>query len=130
MTERKKKVLLLDDEKAIREIASFMLDRIGWEVEAVRDGEEAVSAYTRTKEAGTPFDLVIFDINIPGGMGGDEAFNKLLGLDPDVRAIVSSGQALHPIMVNYKKYGFRGSLAKPYTLKDLREELKRATAGV
>lgn len=129
MRELKKKVLVLDDEKIIGEIASFMLNQIGCEVEVVRDGEAAVSAYMRTKAAGRPFDLVILDINIRGGMGGEEAFRKLLGMDPDVRAIVSSGQLQHPIMTDYKKYGFRGSLQKPYSIHELREELKRAISG-
>ncbi len=129
MTGLKKKALFLDDERAIGEIASFMLNQIGWDVEVVRDGEAAVSAYLRKKEEGSPFDLLIFDINIHGGMNGDEAFKKLLGIDPEVKAIVCSGQQHHPVMVDYKKYGFRGSLHKPYSINDLREELKKATTS-
>jgi len=121
----KGKVLLMDDEEAVREVVGEMLKMIGYEVEFAKEGAEAVEFYKKAKESAEPFDAVILDLTVPGGMGGKDAIQKLLEIDPGVKAIVSSGYSNDPIMSDFKKYGFRGVVAKPYKIGELSEELHR-----
>lgn len=119
----KGKILFMDDEELIRDLAYEILSLLGYEVILVRDGKEAIVSYKEAQESSDPFDAVIMDLTVPGGMGGYEAMNILLKIDPNVRAIVSSGYSTDPIMADYKKYGFKGIVPKPYTVKDLAEIL-------
>ena len=121
----KGKILLMDDEDIIREAVGEILESLGYRVKFVRDGTEAFEAYKTAKESGHPFDVVIMDLTIPGGMGGKEALKKLKGIDPSVKAIVSSGYSHDPIMSDYKKYGFMGMITKPYRVNQLSEEVSR-----
>ena len=119
------RVLVMDDEPMICEILGEALPMFGFEVEFARDGRTAIDRY---KDAmGTPgaFDVVIMDLRIQGGMGGDEAIERLRQIDPDIRAIVSSGYSDDPIMANHADYGFRGVLRKPYKILELRDVLQR-----
>jgi PAS domain S-box-containing protein len=118
------KVLVMDDEEIIRKMLSNMLKLAGYEAELTGDGAEALERYAQTMKSGKPFDAVIMDLTVPGGMGGKEAIKKLLHLDPDARVIVSSGYATDPIMSEYKKYGFSAVIAKPYSVKQLEETLR------
>jgi DNA-binding NarL/FixJ family response regulator len=79
--------------------------------------------------SGQPFDVVIMDLTIPGGVGGKEAIKELLAMDPEVRAIVSSGYSNDPIMADFKRYGFKGVVAKPYEIRELVEVLNRVISG-
>lgn len=115
------RVLVMDDEEVVRGVAGEILGHLGYEVEFARDGDEAVELYNRTRENGRVFDLVIMDLTVPGGMGGKEAIKKLLVLDPEVRVIVSSGYSNDPVMSEYRKYGFRGVITKPYKPEELSE---------
>jgi two-component system, cell cycle sensor histidine kinase and response regulator CckA len=90
---------------------------------SAREGNEAISLYEQALKSGRPFDAVIMDLTIPGGMGGKDAVIKLLKIDPGVKAIVSSGYSDDPIMARYKDYGFCGVVSKPYTLKSLSETI-------
>lgn len=119
------KVLLMDDEEIIRETAGDMLKYMGYDVAFARDGNEAILVYKKALGSDCPFDAVIMDLTIPGGMGGKEAIQKLLEIDPGVRAIVSSGYSSDPIMANHRQYGFAGVVAKPYKTKDLGAALKK-----
>jgi PAS domain S-box-containing protein len=110
------RVLILDDERAIAGVLSHMLGRLGYLSQWVPDGRNAVEEYCRARESGEPYGLLIMDMTIPGGMGGKEALEKLKEIDPDVRAVMSSG---YSNLTDYASYGFRGILAKPYTLSDL-----------
>jgi PAS domain S-box-containing protein len=121
----KGKILLMDDEDIIRESVGEILESLGYSVGFVRDGSEAIAAYKKAEESGEPFDVVIMDLTIPGGMGGKEALKKLKGICPGVKAIVSSGYSHDPIMADYKKYGFMGVITKPYKVKQLSEEVHR-----
>jgi CheY-like chemotaxis protein len=114
-----RRILIMDDDQTVREIAVSMLTFIGCSVEEAGDGKEAITFYTKARQDGVPFDIVIMDLTIPGGMGGKEAIAALLAVDPQARVVVSSGYANDPIMANYKEYGFRGVLPKPFKMDDL-----------
>jgi len=115
----KGRVLVMDDEEAIRDVARAMLARLGYRAEVAPDGRAAIAIYQMAQEAGDPFDTVIMDLTVPGGMGGKEAVKALLALDPHVTAIVSSGYADDPVMSEYQRFGFKGVVPKPFTVKDL-----------
>ena len=102
-----------------------MLKALGYEVEIARDGEETIEKYRTAKEIGKPFDAVIMDLTIPGGMGGKDAIKSLKKLNHDVRAIVSSGYSNDPIVAEYKDYGFKATLSKPFGMQELSEILHR-----
>jgi len=119
----KGKILVMDDEEVIREVAGEMIEVLGYEAEFVKDGTEAIELYKKAKESAQPFDAIIMDLTIPGGMGGKETIQKLIKIDPETKAIVCSGYSNDPIMADYRKYGFRGIIAKPYNLKELGEIL-------
>lgn len=113
------KILVMDDEEFIRNTAGEMLATVGYTVGYADDGAQAIDLYIRARESGEPYDLIIMDLTIPGGMGGVEAIQKLLEIAPDAKAIVSSGYANGPIMADFKEYGFKGVIAKPYRTDEL-----------
>lgn len=119
----KGKTLVMDDEEAIRDLAGQMLRFLGYQVEFARDGDEAIQLYRQAREAGAPFDVVLIDLTIPGGMGGKETIKKLKEIDPQIKAVVSSGYYTDPVMSNYRESGFSGVIAKPYCMKELSEVL-------
>ncbi len=113
------RVLVMDDDELIRQAAGEMLRRLGYEVEFAQDGAEALEKYRQAIAEKEPLDLLIMDLTIPGGMGGMEAIQKLREIDPEVRAIVSSGYSSDPVMAEAAKYGFNGVVAKPYGIAEL-----------
>jgi CheY-like chemotaxis protein len=121
------KVLIMDDDEMVRFVAGETLKRYGFEVEFAIDGLQAVDLYRTRWEQGAPFLAVILDLNIPGAMGGEEAMQKLLEIDPAARGFVSSGRTDDPVMVNYQRYGFSGTIEKPYFYlnKQLMEEFSK-----
>jgi CheY-like chemotaxis protein len=94
-------------------------------VEFARDGGEAIELYREAREVSKPFHVVIMDLTIPGGMGGREAIKRLLEIDPEIKAIVSSGYSNDPVISEYKKYGFSGVVAKPFKIQELVDVLNR-----
>ncbi|MDO8142469.1 MAG: response regulator [Candidatus Brocadiales bacterium] len=115
----KGRILVMDDEAFVRDVAGRMLTKLGYEVDFAKNGAEAIGLYKKSKDSGQPFDAVIIDLTIPGGMGGKETIQKLLEIDPDVKAIVSSGYSDDAIMSDYRKYKFSGVIAKPYRIEEL-----------
>ncbi len=113
------RVLVVDDEEAIRALVDFTLAHLGYEVTQAECALEGVNLYREKLEAGQRFDLVILDLTLPGGMGGKEALKKLIEIDPTVNAIVSSGYATDATMSRYQDFGFRGVIAKPYEAAEL-----------
>ncbi|RLB67946.1 MAG: hypothetical protein DRH04_07340 [Deltaproteobacteria bacterium] len=113
------RVLVMDDEEVIREVAVEMLEVLGCEAEAVADGRKALECYRESLAAGRPFDLVVMDLTIPGGMGGEEAVREILQIDPQARVVVSSGYSEDSVVANFRDYGFVGRIAKPYNLNEL-----------
>jgi len=125
----KGRILVMDDEEIIQAMLLKMLTLAGYYVEPAKDGAEAVELYRKARESGQPFDAVILDLTVPGGMGGKETVKNLLEIDPKVKAIVSSGYATDPIMSEYKKYGFSAVVTKPYSVIQMEEMLHDVLAG-
>jgi len=113
------RVLVVDDEDAIRDLVEFTLTRLGYKVWQAATALEGVNIYREKFEAGERFDAVILDLTLPGGIGGKEALKKLIEIDPTVNAIVSSGYATDATMSRYQDFGFRGVIAKPYEAAEL-----------
>ncbi len=121
----KGRVLFMDDQIGIKNMVGKMLKHIGYEVEFAKDGAEALELYKKKKDSEESFDVVILDLTIPGGMGGKEVIQKIHEIDPEVKAIVSSGYSNDPVMSNFKEYGFSGVVSKPYEIKKLSEVLHK-----
>jgi two-component system cell cycle sensor histidine kinase/response regulator CckA len=121
--EIKKKILVMDDEDMVGEIACQMLEYLGFDAMRVVDGVDAVKEYKKSQDDGMPFSAVIMDLSIPGGMGGEEAVREVLRLDHDAKVFVSSGYSTDPIMVNCQDYGFSGGIAKPFDLAAMQKML-------
>jgi PAS domain S-box-containing protein len=117
-------ILVMDDDELVCEVADGLISSLGYDVKCVHNGEEALTSYQEAQKSGRPFDAVIMDLTIIGGMGGKEAIVELKKIDPQVKAIVSSGYSTDPIMSDPQKYGFLGVIAKPYRLEDLSRILK------
>jgi two-component system cell cycle sensor histidine kinase/response regulator CckA len=121
----KGKILVMDDEEMIRNNVGLMLQHLGYEAEFAEDGSRALELYEKAMLAGRPFDAIIMDLTVPGGMGGREAIQKLLKVDPRAKAIVFSGYSDDPVMSNFEQFGFRGFLKKPYNIQDFSEVLHK-----
>ena len=121
-------VLVMDDEEDVREIVQAILEELGYTVESVENGSEAVDLYRKRKEQDTPFSAVILDLTIPGGMGGKETIKKLLKIDRNIKAIVSSGYSTDPIMANFRDYGFSAVLSKPFLPQEISNILQEVLA--
>jgi PAS domain S-box-containing protein len=119
------RILVMDDEEAVRNVIGVSLQRLGHEVELVADGQKAIDVYGNARERGRPFDLVLLDLTVCAGIGGHEAMQTLLKLDPTVKAIAMSGYANDAGMLEPQRYGYKGVLAKPFALDGLRQILAR-----
>ncbi len=119
LPKRTGRIMIMDDDKQIRLMTDKMLSLFGYDVLQAQDGVEALAIYQQQQAAGTPVDLVIMDLTIPGSMGGQEAIAKLHQLDPLAKAIVSSGYANDPVMANCRDYGFLAGITKPFQLSAL-----------
>lgn len=117
------KILVMDDEELIRIVIPRWLKKWGCLVETAEDGRQVIEKYKKAREAGEPFDMMILDLTIPGGMGGVEALKAILAFDPNAKAVASSGYAEGSVMSNFAYYGFKGMIAKPFTEQQLDEVL-------
>ncbi len=113
------RILLLDDEEMLRDSTMLMLEEIGFQTIGVEDGDAAVEAYSHALKKENPFDLVILDLTLPRGMDGLETLSALKSIDPDVRAVITSGYSSSPVITAFQEHGFCGYLKKPYTLDQL-----------
>ena len=118
------RVLLMDDDEKIRTLTETMLQSLDYKCDLATNGEEAIVFYKRYQKIGRPYDAVIMDLTVIGGMGGEECFKALKELDPDVRAIVSTGYDNDDMNRKYLDMGFCGYLTKPYRVTDLGKRLK------
>ncbi|AFM24727.1 PAS domain S-box protein [Desulfomonile tiedjei] len=122
------KILIMDDELSIRDVVCEVLSTLGYTVVLARDGSEAIKLYNAARESSHPFDVVVLDLTVADGMGGAETMQMLLHIDPNVKAVVSSGYSNDPLMADYATFGFKAMVAKPYTAKQLSDTLKRVMA--
>jgi len=118
------RVLVMDDDKLVQSSAERALTRLGYDVEIAADGDAAIGKYVEALGSGRRFDLVIMDLVIPGGIGGKEVVQRLLEIDPGVRAIVSSGYSSDPVMSDHLEHGFRAAVAKPWDLAEISHRIR------
>jgi len=127
VSEVKGKVLVMDDEKIVREVVGEMLEVLGYKVEFAEEGQAAIHCYKKAMASERDFDAVIMDLTVPDGLGGKEAVGRLLEIDPAAKVIVSSGYSEDPIMSEYQSYGFKGAVSKPFRIEDLGRILHEVT---
>jgi CheY-like chemotaxis protein len=101
-----------------------MLGHLGYEVTTCTDGAQAIAAFAKSKSQSEPFDLVMMDLVIPNGVGGQDAVHTIKKIDPGARVIASSGHLEHPVMQDHKKFGFNAVLEKPYKLEKLQQVIE------
>lgn len=120
---RSGRVLVMDDEQVVRDVAGALISELGHQVKFALHGQEAVEKYHEAQRSGLPFDIVILDLTVRGGMGGAETLRRLLEIDPGVKAVVSSGYSEAATMADYREQGFKAFLKKPYNVEELQEVL-------
>jgi CheY-like chemotaxis protein len=123
--QRSLKILMMDDDEALRNGIKSALQGMGHEVELAEDGQRAVEDFVNAQEPWRPFDLVILDLTVRGGSGGLEALRALLKINPAMKAIAMSGDANHPAMLNHEQHGFKAALTKPFNREELAKVLAR-----
>jgi len=117
-------ILVMDDDQFVQDIAKRMLGRLGHnKVLQAKDGKEAIKIFNEHRKSGKPVDVIIMDLTIPGGMGGKDAVQEILKIDPEAKLIVSSGYSNDPVMSHYQQYGFKAAIAKPFMLAELNKIL-------
>lgn len=119
------RLLVMDDEEALRKLVKTVLTNLGYEVQTARDGAEAIVLYENAKASGRPFDAVLLDLTVSGGMGGIETAARLKELEPSLKLIVSSGYSDAPVMSDLNKYGFDDAIPKPWTVAQVSEVFRR-----
>jgi PAS domain S-box-containing protein len=123
------RVLVMDDEPAIRRLIERLLERMGCEVTTCEEGAATVEIYRRAMREGRPYVLVITDLTVSTGLGGEETALELLGLDPTARVVVASGYSRNPVMADPAKYGFIDAIEKPFKPQELQELLRTLIFG-
>lgn len=126
LTKGKGRILLMDDEPLIRNSLREFLESCGYSVAVTKDGWEAVKLFEKKRKNSTPFDLVILDLTVPGGMGGKEAVQHILALDPNAKVVVFSGYSDDSVLADYRKYGFYDMITKPFRLEELSVKIENA----
>jgi signal transduction histidine kinase/ActR/RegA family two-component response regulator len=123
------RLLVMDDEESLRRLLESVLRELGYEVQTARDGAEAIALYEKAKTTARPFDAVLLDLTVSGGMGGVETAAKLKEIDPSSKLIVSSGYSASPVMSDFAKYGFDAVLPKPWSMPEISAVVRRVLAG-
>lgn len=123
------KILVMDDDKLLLNILGTMLETLGYKAEFALEGQQAVDKYAEAQQSGAPFDVVVMDLVIPCGMGGREAMERLLAIDPQAKVIVSSGYSNNSVISDYENYGFSGVIKKPYRATELSKIIQQVLHG-
>jgi CheY-like chemotaxis protein len=113
----------------IRKLAGELLTYLGYTVDFASNGTDAVKRYKKALNSMTPFDAVILDLTVKGGMGGKKTIQHLAKIDPHVTGIVSSGYSNDPVIADYERHGFKGVVTKPYTMGELGEKLNQVLSA-
>lgn len=119
------KIMVMDDEEMVRDIAKAILVMLGHDVILAANGDEAVELYKKECDSGKPFDIIIMDLTIPGGMGGESAVQEILAINPEAKVIVSSGYSNDPVMAHYQDYGFSAAIVKPFEVQDIMNAINK-----
>ncbi|MDP3696186.1 MAG: ATP-binding protein, partial [Desulfocapsaceae bacterium] len=119
------KIMVMDDEEMVRDIAKAILVMLGHDVILAANGDEAVELYKKECDSGKPFDIIIMDLTIPGGMGGESAVQEILAINPEAKVIVSSGYSNDPVMAHYQDYGFSAAIVKPFEVQDIMDAFNK-----
>jgi PAS domain S-box-containing protein len=122
------RILVMDDEEVVREITGKMLSHAGYEVGLARTGSEAVRMFTQCMEEGNPFHVLLLDLTVRGGMGGKEVARRLLEMEPNLKALVSSGFSDDPVMTDCSAYGFSDAITKPYSMNELLDKIENTVS--
>ena len=120
----------MDDDEMLRDVACLLLESLGYQTLPAGHGAEAIEIYQQAMETEQPVDLVILDLTIPGGMGGQDAVREILAFDPDAKVIVSSGYSNDPVLADFQDHGFKGVVAKPYKVEELSMVLHGIIMGI
>jgi PAS domain S-box-containing protein len=123
-------ILVLEDEESVRTVLVNMLRKIEYNVAAVTDGAEVIELYKKAKKLKNPYDVIIMDLTIPGGMGGEETIRRLLEIDPGAKAIATSGYSDGSTMTDFRKHGFSGFVAKPYKIQEVSKIIRELITGI
>ncbi len=115
----------MDDEEKILNLVSDILLSLGLSVSTVSDGQQAIEKYKQALDNAEPFDAVLMDLTIPGGIGGKEAIKEILKIDPEAKCLITSGHAGDTVMTNYDQYGFKGIIKKPFRIKHIQDSIKQ-----
>jgi CheY-like chemotaxis protein len=124
-----RRLLVMDDDPDIQEVVGEILEHLGFKASFAANGNEAISMYADALRSVQPFEAVIMDLTVPGGMGGKEAVKRLRELEPNVKAIVSSGYSNDPVIADHKSYGFDGCVVKPFSVEELGKALCSITGS-
>ncbi len=119
------KILLIEDDEIVQDVLTNVLTVSGYTTDVACEGEMGVAMYQKSFNNDKAYHLVISDLTIPGGKGGREAVKKILAIDPNAKVIATNGYAKDPIMARFEEYGFKGRIAKPFRLADVRHEITR-----
>ncbi len=128
-SDNKGKILVMDEEPAIRDLLKRQLSRLNYDYGICTDGVAAIELYKKTMKSGRPFDVVILDLTHSSGMGGIYTIKELLKIDPEVKGIIFTGYFSDPMTTNFKEYGFCGALIKPYSIVELKNILSEIIYG-
>jgi PAS domain S-box-containing protein len=124
--DRTPRVLVMDDDDVVLNLTIQKLIRLGYTSEGASNGEEAVTKFKEARDKGQPFDVVVLDLIVRGGMGGKEAIEMLRTIDPHVKAVLTSGHAMDRVLTNFWEYGFFGVVRKPFVIKELEVAIRQA----
>jgi len=119
------RILIMDDEDILRDVLKSILNSLGYEVIVTENGEQAIKAFKEEKNSNKPIIAMIFDLTVHGAMGGKDAIAEIRKIDENIPVFVASGYASDPIIANPQKYGFTDSIGKPFSIKELKELLKK-----